>query len=171
MSVRPGITGATSTRTGTPASARPRIALSRAAGVLVLGSIVRASSASSVVTRDVDLDQALGGHRPQDVEVPQHQGVLGDHGDRLPELGGDLQAAAGQPELPLAGLVGVGVRGQGDRLGHPAVPGEELPEQLRGVVLDEDLRLEVQPGVQPEVLVGRPGEAVARSRASSPGTG
>ena len=48
-SFKPGMIGATITRTGTPASASCRTARSRAAGVLVRGSIVRASSASSVV--------------------------------------------------------------------------------------------------------------------------
>ena len=42
--------GASIARTGTPAAASCRIASSRAAGVLVRGSIARARSASSVVT-------------------------------------------------------------------------------------------------------------------------
>ena len=47
--VRTGITGATITRTGTPASARPRIIRNRVAGAGARGSICRARSASSVV--------------------------------------------------------------------------------------------------------------------------
>ncbi len=49
LSFKPGMIGAISTRTGIPASARTLIARSLADGVLVRGSIERASSASRVV--------------------------------------------------------------------------------------------------------------------------
>ena len=49
-SVSPGITGATNTPVGTPALVSFSIAFNRAAGWAVRGSMIRASSASSVVT-------------------------------------------------------------------------------------------------------------------------
>jgi hypothetical protein len=113
------------------------------------------------------MDQAAPGHLAQDVEVTDDQGVLGDEADRLLELGGNFQAATCQPELPLGRLIAIRVPRDGDGLGHPFRSGEELAEQLRGVLLDEDLGLEIEPGVQAQVLVSRAGVAIAAPMAAS----
>jgi hypothetical protein len=68
-------------------------------------------------------------------------------------LDGHLQAAARQAEATLGRLVAIGDAGHRDRLGLPAGTIEEVAEQIRGVLLDDDLRLEVQAGVEAEVFV------------------
>ena len=68
--------------------------------------------------------------------------------------------AAREPVAALGLLVGIGVRAHRDVLAAPARPCELGREPLHGVDLDHDAPLEVLQPVQPEVLVGRPGEAV-----------
>ena len=75
--------GATSTVTGMPAADSALTVSSRLAGLAARGSMVRARRASSVVTRDRHLGEALRGHRRQDVDVALHQRRLGDDGDRV----------------------------------------------------------------------------------------
>ena len=91
--------GATITRTGTPAAASARIARSRAAGVLVRGSIVRASSASSVVTLTATWTSSQRRHLAEQVQIAHDQGVFRDDANRLPGFKQHFQAAAGDAEL------------------------------------------------------------------------
>jgi hypothetical protein len=69
--------------------------------------------------------------------------------------------------LTLGRLIAVGDPRQGYRLRHPVLPSQEFPEQLGGVLLDQDLGLEVKTGVVPEELVGRPGIAIAATVGAS----
>ena len=61
-------------------------------------------------------------------------------------LGEDLQDRAGDAELPLDGLVRVGVRAESDRLADIALFRQLLPEELGGFRLREDAGLEVEAG-------------------------
>ena len=146
---------------GMPAARVRGSCASRAAGELVRGSITRASLASSVVMRDADADGAVRGQLLQQIDVARDQGVLGDDADRLAALGGDFQAAAGELELALGRLVAIGDAGEGDRLRPPVRPGEPLAQQLGGAMLHQDLGFEVEAGAEAQVLVARPGVAVA----------
>ena len=96
----------------------------------------------------------------EEVEVAGDEVVLGDDGDRVAELEEGLQAAARDPELALDRLVAVGVARQGHGLGLPGLAAELRGQQLGQVLLDQNLRLEVEAGGKPEVLVARPGVAV-----------
>jgi len=79
----------------------------------------------------------------------------------MPRFQGDFQAAAREPKLPLDRLIAIGDTGNGDGFRPVAIASQPVPEQLRRPFLDEDPGLEVQAGAQFEVLVRRPGEAVA----------
>ena len=84
-------------------------------------------------------------------------------------LGGDLQAAAGQPELPLGGLVGVGDARHGDRLGPPASSrARNVPESSGASSLTMIFVSKSSPALKPEVLVGRPGVAIAAAVRAAP---
>ena len=100
--------GATITPTGTPASESSRIARNRAAGVAVRGSIVRASSASSVVTLTYTCDQILRRQRRQQVQIAHDQRVLGDDAHGLPRFEHHFQAAAREAKLALGRLIAIG---------------------------------------------------------------
>ena len=102
----------------------------------------------------------MPGQLSQHVDVSRHQPVLGDDGDRLVELGQDGQTASGQLQLPLEWLIRVGHSAQTQ---HPRLPlwrRQRLPQQIRRVLLHEDLRLEIQTGRVAQELVGRPRVAV-----------
>ena len=67
---------------------------------------------------------------------------------------------ARDPELGLERLVAIGDAAEDDELALPLLLVEGLAQQLGGVLLDDDLPLEVGPGAEREVLVGGPGVAV-----------
>ena len=113
------------------------------------------------------MDKVLRGQVPKQVDISQYQGVLGDESHRLPELRSHLQTPAGQLELALSRLIAVGDTRQGYRFRHPVLPSQEFPEQLGGVLLDQDLGLEVKTGVVPEEFVGLPGIAIAATVGAS----
>ena len=48
---------------------------------------------------DADMEDGLGGHLVEEIEVARHQSGFGDDAHRLVCLGGDLQASAGQAEV------------------------------------------------------------------------
>ena len=68
----------------------------------------------------------------------------------------DLEDLAGDAQLALERLVGVGVGAERDRRRPVAGLGQLGAQQPGGIGLDEDLRLEVEAGGQPEkTWVGR----------------
>ncbi len=73
----------------------------------------------------------------------------------------DLQA-------PLQRLIRIRVRAEHDRLAHVARPGELLLQHLRGVVLVEELGLEIETGGQAHVRVTRPRVTIDASVFASP---
>src|SRR5690606_19669869 len=91
----------------------------------------------------------------QHVEVTDNQGIFGDDRQRLAKLRGDLQAGSGQPKPPLGRLVAVGDARKSDRLRLPSGPQQKLSQQRCGRGLDDDLRLKIEPGTVPQVLMRR----------------
>src|SRR6266542_1535231 len=86
--------------------------------------------------------------------------VLGDDQRRVAEFGEHLDASAREPELALDRLIRVGHAGDGDHLRSPLRASELRAQQLWGVMFDENLRLEVEPGRESEGFVGRTRETV-----------
>ncbi len=110
--------------------------------------------------RDRDPRETIGRHGGQEVEVAHDGCRLGDDRHRMAALRQHLEDAAGDLELALERLVGVGVGAERDR--PAAVPrvGELALEDLCRVVLGEQPGLEIEPGRQAEVSVGRPRVAI-----------
>ena len=80
--------------------------------------------------------------------------------DRIAELGQHLQAAARDAEPALDRLVGIGHAAHHQHLRLPLLRVQLLAQQRRRVFLDQDLRLEVEPRGEAEVLVRGAREAV-----------
>ena len=155
-----GTTGATITPTGMPAAASRSIAFSRSRGCEARGSILRATSPSSVVIESITTAAwcAASSWRMSMSRVTSSFLVM--IADRVAELGQHLQAPAGDLQPPLGGLVAVGDAAHRQRLRLPLRGGELLAEQLGGVLLDQDAALEVEPGREAQVLVERAGVAI-----------
>ena len=113
--------------------------------------------------RQEDPRHAPPRHRPEDVGVAQHQRGLGDDRHRMVVLRQQLEQRAGDAQPALRRLVGVRVGPEGDRRGPVARPRELGAQQARGVGLEEDPRLEVEPRGQAEPAMGRPRVAVDAS--------
>ena len=159
--------GAISTRTATPASDSSLTARSRAAGVLVRGSIDRARAGIERGDAEMHAHQIRLGHRPENVQVAQHQGVLGHDSHRLLSFQGDFQAAARQTILPLGRLIAIGDPRHGDQFRLPALAAQELAEQLGGLFLDQNLGLEVQPGTPAQIFMVGPGITIGAAVGTS----
>ena len=106
------------------------------------------------------MHQVARRHPPQDVEVAQHAGRLGDDGHGMAESLQHLQHAAGDAQCPLDRLVGIGVGAERHRPRHVAGPAKLLFQKRRQVGLDVEQRLEVETGRVPEIGMGRPGVAI-----------
>src|SRR4051794_10024816 len=87
------------------------------------------------------------------IDVARDEMVLGDDDDRIAELGEDAEAAARDLELPFDWLESVGHTADGDRLRRPLRRRKLFAQKLRRVFFDEDLRFEIEPGGEAEVLV------------------
>jgi hypothetical protein len=96
---------------------------------------------------------AVSGQLAQEVDVAHHERGLRDDADRVPELGEHLEAAPRDPERALGRLVAVGVARERDHLGRPARRQERPAQELGRVGLHHDARLEVDAGVEAELLV------------------
>ena len=167
-SVRPGITGAMLTPTGTPCAASVAIASSRRAGADVLGSMILMRSPFRLVIesmtwtsprRAIAVSMSMS-RRTRAFFVMMLTG--------LRELEEDLETPARERELPLDGLVGVGVAGECDGLGDPSLRREGCGKEPRGVRLDHDRRFKIDPGGEAQVLVGGAGIAVDAAVFASP---
>ena len=78
LSLRPGIIGAAITNVETPAADSFSTAESRAAGLLVRGSITRVSSWLRLVKLTATRTRFLAANSVENIQVPQHEGILGD---------------------------------------------------------------------------------------------
>ncbi|MGH9111685.1 MAG: hypothetical protein ACRDZN_05215, partial [Acidimicrobiales bacterium] len=133
------------------------------------GSVAR-QTAEHVERADRQVDPHAGalGRLGEQREVAQHEGGLGQDRERVGPFCQHLDDAPGQPVLALGTLVGVGVGAHGDELAGPSPRVEVVAQGRHGVDLDHDLPLEVAIGVEVEVRVGRPGEAVNTRMAAAP---
>src|SRR5436190_24294589 len=86
--------------------------------------------------------------------------ILRDDRRRIAELCQNREASAGNLQLPLDRLEGIGHAADGDDVRLPLRRQKLLAKQLGGILLDDDLRLEVEASGEAEVFVGRPSEAV-----------
>ena len=170
-SFRPGMIGATMTPTRKPAPASRSMVRMRRAGVVTNGSMARAFASSQKGTLIITEKRATRAELLQHVDVALDQRRLRDDAGRVPVLGAHLEAAARQPVARLERLVAVGDAAEDDELALPLRVVERLAQQLRRVLLDDDLALEVRAGAEAQVLVRRAGRSSTRRRGSSRGTG
>ena len=110
--------------------------------------------------REIDRDGAVKRQLAQPVDVADDEGVLGDEDRGIAELGEHREAASRDAELALDRLIHVGDAGQTQHLRLPAARRERFAQQLGRALLHQDARLEVEPGGESEVLVGRARVAV-----------
>ena len=110
--------------------------------------------------REGDGDAAVGRQLGQDVEVAGDERALRDDAHGIAELGEHVQAPAGELKPPLDRLIRIGHTTHREQPGLPRPARQLGPQQLRGARLDEDARLEIEPGRQAEVLVRGPRVAV-----------
>jgi hypothetical protein len=110
--------------------------------------------------RNADRDEPVPRHLGQQVKVAQNAGGLGGDRHRMARFQADFQHLARDPIALFDGLIGIGVGAHGDRRGLVAGLGQSLAQQVPGVGLGEQLRLEVQPRREIVIGVGGPGKAV-----------
>ncbi len=94
-------------------------------------------------------------HRRDQIQVAQHQAAFGDQAERVPAFAEHLQNLPGDAPFALDRLVGVG--GGADHQGRTAIGGfaQCFPQHFGGVVLAEDLALEILPWGQVHIgMVG-----------------
>lgn len=154
-----GITGATLTPTGMPASASVRIAQpSRRRGCARLQLACQLGVERGDGHRRHG--QVLRRHRRQQVDVAFDQGRLGDQTDRMIAIVQHLQHVARDAQFAFDRLIGIGIAPQRDRLAAIAGPGQRLAQQIGSVGLGEQPGLEVQPRRQLQVRMRRARKAV-----------
>ena len=134
------------------------------------GSVVRHARSSSVPIDRLTPHRCPPRRLREHVDVAQDHRGLGQDRERVPRLGERRDQSARQPVAPLGGLVRIGVRAHRDVVAAPARRPKLGPQALDRVDLDDDPPLEVDAGIEVEVRVRRPREAVhARVRASAVG--
>ena len=104
----------------------------------------------------------------EEVGVARDAPALRDDLYRVPELEEDLEAAAGDLERPLDRLIGVRHPRKRDDLGRPALGSQRAPQESGSAFLHEDLRLEIEPSGEAQILVGGPREAVDAAVLAAP---
>ena len=147
------------TPVGMPALPRAAIASSRRCGAEARGSIARARSLSSVVIETKTSARLRLAMSPR-MSMSRVMSALGDDAHGIVELAQHTEDLAGDLQLALDRLVGIGVGAHGDHVGAVFRRGELRREQLGGVGLEQDLGLEIEAGREAEIGVGRPREAV-----------
>ena len=85
----------------------------------------------------------------------QQQGILRHNRGRLPCLEHYFQHAARDPQSSLTRLVAIRDARHRNGLALPTGPVQLPPQQSSRIVLDENLRLEIQTGTHPQLLVSR----------------
>ena len=103
---------------------------------------------------------AVGCQLTKQIDVARHGMALRDDADRIPELDEHLEARARELQPPLDRLIRIGDATEADALRRPRLRQELLAQERRGVLLHENLALEVHARRQAEVLVIRPRVAV-----------
>ena len=143
-----------------PASASWRIASSRRAGRR--GARLHHARELRIEARhrERDLDQVAPRHARQNVDVARHQRGLGDDADRMAGAVEHFQNAAHHLVFALDRLIRIGVGADRDHARRIIRRRDLALEQFRRVRLDEQLRLEIEPGREAHVRVGRAREAV-----------
>ncbi len=154
------MTGAMRTEQPIPASVRARTTSSRRSGAGVPGSTVRHSSRSVKPTETETPTSATSAarrsrSRSRRISVPLVRMENGFARSRRAEMIPGMSRY-----FPLRPLVAVDVRPHGDVLAPPVPGGQLALEQLGGVGLDDDLRVEPDACVQVQIAVGLAGEAV-----------
>src|SRR5690349_14945432 len=168
LSLSAGMIGATSTPTGTPASASARIALIRRCGALARGSSFAARRLSSEFTETstcTSPSRAIGASRSRSrstsaflvtrvqVKVALDQRVLGHEGARVVAFSQKLQRGTGEAPLFLHRLVRVSIAADVDRADLVVRLGQLRAQHLGEIALGTDLRFEVEARRQVEVAV------------------
>ena len=112
--------------------------------------------------------QPLGRHRRQQVQVPLHQRPLGGDGQRVIAARQHLHHLAHHAPLRLAGLIGIGIRPDGNRC-HPIPPRPQLARQHRPDPGPRDQpRLEIQPRRQVQKGMAGPRETIDAAMLAAP---
>ena len=119
--------------------------------------------------REGDADAAVGRQLGQDVAVAGDECALGDDADGVAELGEHFQAPARELKPTLDRLIRIGHSAHREQPGLPGSARQLGPQQLRGARLDEDARLEIEPGGQARGTRGWAARSNRCSRARSRG--
>src|SRR5262249_23667638 len=94
------------------------------------------------------------------INIASDEFILRDDNHWIPEFNEHLQTSTCQPETSLNWLVCVRDPADCDHLRLPSWRCEFVAQQLRRVLLDEDLRLEIKSRGEAEVLVVRTSETI-----------
>ena len=137
-----------------PRARARRVRLARAPGLLVERR-----------DREVGADVGALVDLAEQVEVAEHERRLGEDRARVGEVAHRLPDAGHELVAALDPLVRIGVGPHRDVLALPRRPGELRAHDFGRVDLDDDLALEVAPGVEVEIGVGGAGEAVVAHHA------
>lgn len=89
------------------------------------------------------------------VDVTRDERVLGDNAHGIAAFGEDFEAAAGDLQLALDGLVAIRHAADGEALRLPTGPGEFFTQQVWRIQLHHDLALKIEAGGEAEVFVRR----------------
>ena len=110
-----GMTGATMTAVGTPASAS---AFSVEPACRRGGARLHPPGKDRIEPRhgDRDLDEALPRHRLEKINVAQHQRGFGHDADRMIGARQHFEHLRASPDFALDRLIGIGIGADGDRL-------------------------------------------------------
>ena len=109
---------------------------------------------------DEDGDEAQSCEVREQVEVAQHERALGHDGDRVAMHEQHFEQLSRRAVLALRGLVRIGIGAEIDRLADVSGCTQLAVQQPRKPRLVKDARLEIEPGTQVPVGVGRPREAI-----------
>ena len=96
----------------------------------------------------------------QKIDVAKNQSAFGDDPGRMTAFGQDFENAPRQPQLAFDRLIRIGVSAENDGFRAIGRLFEFASEQLGGIVLCNDLGLEIQARVQAPVTMRRAREAV-----------
>ncbi len=163
-----GITGATITVVGMPASDNCRSASSRFGGVEARGSMVRASFGSSVVTESATLARLRFAIRARMSISRVTSADLVTMPTGMPCPLQHFENAAHDLPLALDRLIGIGVGADRDHARLVIRRRQFLFQQRRRVGLGEQLGFEIEPRRQAEEGVGRPRETVDAAVLAAP---
>jgi hypothetical protein len=118
------------------------------------------------VPGSTDADPTRRGRQQR--QVAGQQGALGEHRERRGAAGQRVDDAGHEPVAALGALVRVGVGAHRHVLVAPLGRAQLAGEHLGRVDLDDDLAVEILPGVQVQVGVAVAGEAVGARVAAAP---